>query len=398
MRQGLDQTSNKTKTNTTDCRLPPRPEANYRIRLYDNTGCCREEIIKTIKKLNKEIQSAGGAGGYGTDSVTGKACSLLRNLTHQDAKIAFVATGTNGNHIVCRCAKQGKGIQDRVKIIVPPNSHLFKMEKDAPAELIGIDFLKVQARNGKIDISQLNRLTQEDLKDVSMLHIAQPTEYGTVYTTKEMKQISEFCKKNDLLFGVDGARLPYAAFQLKRDLREITTDVGVDIFTLGISKIGGDNGCAVILLTEKTWANGEKLDQNALYKYASQHAGTRSKTWLLSGQFQTLFENNHWQEIVRKPIKHARKFAAELVENGIKILYPVQTNGVFVELERSLQEKLRKDYGIDFCSWPFNEGKTNIARFMFPHNATKEMRQETTRAIIKIVTSEKKRIGAYGIF
>lgn len=46
-----------------------------------------------------------------------------------------------------------------------------------------------------------------------MVYISQSTEYGSVYSLDELKDIATLCKKKELYLFVDGARLG-SAFQL----------------------------------------------------------------------------------------------------------------------------------------------------------------------------------------
>lgn len=51
--------------------------------------------------------------------------------------------------------------------------------------------------------------------DPRLVYVSNPTEVGTVYTKEELEDLYAFCKRHDLYFYIDGARLA-AALAAKR--------------------------------------------------------------------------------------------------------------------------------------------------------------------------------------
>jgi threonine aldolase len=62
--------------------------------------------------------------------------------------------------------------------------------------------------------------------------------------------IRDFCRRHDLYLHMDGARLCNAAAALGVSLREISTDVGVDVLSFGGTKNGLMIGEAVVFLND----------------------------------------------------------------------------------------------------------------------------------------------------
>jgi hypothetical protein len=95
------------------------PAENFYFRWFDNTGACDPKVNAEFNNLMQKVNSSGGAGGYGGDSITTNLVfpALREMLGNPKAQIALVFRVTIGNHIVCRYADQGL-------IIATENSHL----------------------------------------------------------------------------------------------------------------------------------------------------------------------------------------------------------------------------------------------------------------------------------
>lgn len=71
-----------------------------------------------------------------------------------------------------------------------------------------------------------------------MVYISHPTEFGTLYTKEELKQISEVCREYEIPLYLDGARLGYGL--MSRGTDESLSDVAefCDAFYIGGTKVG----------------------------------------------------------------------------------------------------------------------------------------------------------------
>ena len=59
-----------------------------------------------------------------------------------------------------------------------------------------------------------------------MVYVSHPTEYGTIYTLDELKELSAVCRKHQIPLFLDGARLGYglAAHGTDVTLKDIAAD------------------------------------------------------------------------------------------------------------------------------------------------------------------------------
>ena len=68
------------------------------------------------------------------------------------------------------------------------------------------------------------------------MSITQTTELGTLYTPDEIRAVADLAHGHGMAVHLDGARIWNAAAALGTSFRAFTTDVGVDVLTLGGTK------------------------------------------------------------------------------------------------------------------------------------------------------------------
>jgi len=196
---------------------------------------------------------------------------------------------------------------------------------------------------------------------------------GTVYSQKEIKSLSDYAHKNNMLLHMDGARICNAAAFMDVDLKSITTNVGVDVLSFGGTKNGMMFGDAVIFFDKKLSKNFEFIRKQGMQ--------LTSKMRFISTQFNAFFKNDLWL----KNAKHANKMAQLLYENikdisKIEITQKVQANAVFAKFDRKYNQKLLKKYFFHV----FDE-KENIVRWMCSFNTTKKDIIKFAETIRKII-------------
>lgn len=312
----------------------------------DNASGVHPQILEAIIKVN-----GGHLISYGMDEITCQTQKLIKKHFGDKANAYFVFNGTAANVL---------GISAFLKsyeaIICSSSSHMNCDECGAPEKWIGSKLLTVPTRNGKLYVEDLEkvitRLGDQHYVQPKLLSITQPTEEGTVYTLEELKEISDFVKRHKLFFHLDGARLAQAATFLNKTFKEITTDIGVDVLSLGGTKNGFLLGEAVVFL-KSDFKNEFKFIRKQGLQLASKHR-------FISAQFQAYLSNHLWKEIS----EHSHSMAKYLVHSiknipEIEIVYPVESNAVFAKLPRKLIKKLREH--TFFYVW---DDKEQIVRWM----------------------------------
>ncbi len=294
--------------------------------------------------------------GYSHDEFCESAKAKIRAaIAQDDAQIQFITGGTQTNQIVIdSLLKQYEGV------VSAQTGHVNCHEAGA-IEYTGHKVLTVPSHEGKIDSKELISFIDEFYADDSrehmiypgMVYISHPTEYGTLYTKKELQEISDVCKKANIPLFIDGARLGYALMSRETDvtLRDIAHLS--DVFYIGGTKVGALCGEAVVFTKNNMPAHFENL--------VKKHGALLAKGRLLGIQFDTLFTDNLYFDISKNAIEAAEELKSIFREKGYRFFIDSPTNQQFVILENAKIKELKEKVG--FSLWQkFDESHT-VVRF-----------------------------------
>lgn len=173
-----------------------------------------------------------------------------------------------------------------------------------------------------------------------MVYISNPTEYGTLYSRKELEELSRVCREHDLYLFMDGARLGYGLAASDNELDLPFLAEHCDVFYIGGTKVGALFGEAVVIVNEE-------LKKDFRY-FIKQKGGMLAKGRLLGIQFETLFEDDLYMEISRHAIRMAEKLREAFREKGYPFLVENRTNQIFPVMPDSVLEKLSGSYGYSY--------------------------------------------------
>jgi threonine aldolase len=210
----------------------------------DNYAPVHPEVMAALSAAND-----GAAVSYGDDPVSARLQERATEVFGGHARIFPVLNGTGANVISLMAATPRWG-----GVIASDVAHAHTDENGAPERVGGLKILAVPSVAGRIGPDAVDRYAG-DLGDVhraqpTVLSLTQTTELGTVYSVADLKLLTDTAHAAGLRVHVDGSRLANAAATLGVGLREITTDVGVDIVSLGAAKNGGMLGEAVVVLSD----------------------------------------------------------------------------------------------------------------------------------------------------
>lgn len=283
-----------------------------------------------------------------------KAQELFRQHFNNNVNVFYVCTGTAANVLsLSAMARSHQGI------ICADSAHLNVDECGAPEHYMGSKLLLIPSKNGKLTVNAIrekfmNSTYQDDPYKVQpkVISITQPTEFGCVYTVKEIKEITEFAHANHMYVHMDGARLGIAAAYLNISLAALTKDVGIDVVCFGGTKMGMMMGEAVIFFNESLSRDFEAIRIQGMQRI--------SKPQFIAAQFIALLVDNLWL----KNAQHANAMASLLTSElrkipGINISKEVQSNAVFASIDPKLISLLQQHYS--FYVW--NEAESEV-RFM----------------------------------
>ena len=312
----------------------------------DNYAPAHPEVIAAVAAAND-----GHAVAYGADPWTARAVQALRAHFGPAAKPLLVFNGTGAN-IVCLRA----GCRPWEAVICAESAHVNVDEGGAPERIAGVKLLTVPTADGKLTPdgvrARVTRIGDEHAVQPRLVTISQSTELGTCYAPGELAELAAVAHELGLLLHVDGSRLANAAAGIGCELAQLTTEVGVDLLSLGGTKNGMMLGEAVVFL-DPSLAHGARH----LRKQTLQLA---SKGRFLAAQFIAMYEGDLW----RRCASHANAMAARLAERladlpDVRITQAVQANAVFAILPRRAADEVR-------AVWPFYDwdGRTGEARLM----------------------------------
>jgi threonine aldolase len=293
----------------------------------DNQAGVLPEVMTALAAANVEH-----AMPYGQDEHSQAAIDALkRELGATDVFFVFNGTAANVLALSALC-------EPHEAVICADTSHLNVDECGAPERFLGSKLLLVPSHEGKITPEgvekRLIRRGDQHFAQARVISIAQPTEYGTVYTQNELKSLVATAKKHGLRVHVDGARFANAAASLGVSLSDLC--VGIDALSFGGTKAGLMFGEAVVFF-DKALAKDFRFTR----KQAMQLG---SKGRFLGAQFVAYL--HAW----RRHAAHANAMAKRLAESvsaveGVTITQPVEANAVFAIIpERALKPLMAKSH------------------------------------------------------
>ena len=321
----------------------------------DNHAGALPEALAAIAAANE-----GHAHSYGDDDWTRRAEACFRAHFGEQANAFLVFNGTGANVVALRAlCRPWEGV------VCADTAHINMDEGGAPERMGGLKLLTVGTPDGKLTpelvASKLTRFGDEHAVQPRVISISQSSEMGTVYSKAEVRALADLAHEQGLLLHVDGARLANAACSLGMELRELTTDAGVDALSFGGTKNGLVIGEAIVLLAQGAVAEAMPY----LRKQSMQLA---SKMRFVSAQFEALLTDDLW----KRPAAHANMMAQRLADAvrglpGVTITQPVQANAVFAILPPGVADRLRERFF--FYTW---DERTGEVRWMCAWDTTGE--------------------------
>ena len=298
----------------------------------DNNSGVHPRILKAIAEANSDHTIA-----YGDDPWTREAeesvCTILENSATEPF---FHFNGTGANVVALQACTLPFH-----SILCASTAHIAVDECGAPVKLTGAALKEINTPDGKLTpallLPHLHGFGFEHHSQPKVIAISQTTELGTCYTPAEVRALADLAHAHDMYLFVDGTRIANACAFLDVTLKEITTDCGVDIFTLGGTKNGLMFGEALVPLRKE-------LAENIKY-YRKQTTQLYSKMRFLSAQFIPYLNEGIWLENARKSNAAAGKLFQEMrLISGVEITQPVQSNALFFILPKEVTDRLRERY------------------------------------------------------
>lgn len=244
----------------------------------DNYAGVHPEALAAIAAAN-----GGHEIAYGEDAYTARLREVMRQQFGTDAETFPVFNGTGANVVGLTSMLPRWGA-----VITAETAHINTDEAGAPERMTGLKLLTVPTPDGKLTPELVAREAygwgDEHRAQPLAVSITQTTELGTLYTPAQIRAVAEFAHSHGMALHLDGARLWNAAAALNLPLRAFTTDVGVDVLSLGGTK-NGLLGAEAVVVLDPARVTGLVY----LRKLTMQLA---SKMRFVSAQLLSLFEDD----------------------------------------------------------------------------------------------------------
>ena len=309
-----------------------------------------KKILERLLETNEEP-----AKGYGFDPYCASAAEkILKACELAGGQVQFLTGGTQTNQIVIDAMLAG------YEAVVAADTGHVNFHEAGAIEYTGHKVLTLPAENGKIKAESITDYVETFYGDEShdhmvfpgMVYISHPTEYGTLYTKKELEEISEVCHKYELPLFLDGARLGYGLVSPEADVTLEDIARCTDVFYIGGTKVGALCGEAVVFT---------KKAPKHFMTMVKQQGALLAKGRLLGIQFDTLFTDDLYTRISKNAIETAMKLKRALQEKGYQLFLDSPTNQQFVVLENKKKEELGKEVQFDF--WEKYDEDHTVIRF-----------------------------------
>jgi len=328
----------------------------------DNYAGMHPDVLARLATVND-----GHEISYGDDTVTEQLRTVMKRHFGEQATVYPVFNGTGANVVSLQAMTQRWEA-----VICADYAHINCDEGGAPEKMAGLKLLTVPTPDAKITPADLDMFAHdignEHKAQPKVVSITQSTELGTVYSANEVQELAKAAHGFGMYLHMDGARISNAAAALGLALREFTTDVGVDVVSLGATKIGAMGAEAVVVLNPELDANIKFIRKTSMQ--------LPSKMRFISAQILALFES----DVYLCNASHANSLAGKLYDGivglpGITVQRP-QANALFPILPADVTARLLEQFR--FYVWNHQTGQV---RWMTSWDTTEQDIEDFVAAI-----------------
>jgi threonine aldolase len=301
----------------------------------DYSEACHPNIIRALENSN-ELQF----DTYGEDNICDEAKKIIRQkIKFPDADIHFLSGGTQTNLVMLAHA-----LKPYESVIANSEAHICTHEAGA-IEATGHKINTVIRKDGKLSPKDIQVIRDahyfEHMVSPKLVFISNTTELGSVYQKNELAELSAYCRTNDLLLYLDGARLGSALTSKNNDMELSDIATYCDAFYIGGTKNGFLFGEALVITKPE-------LKSHMRYQL-KQRGALLAKGHIFGIQFKTMLENDMYFDLARHSNDMADMLAKGISDAGYSFLLPPESNQIFPIFPNALIDILQKQFG--FYIW-----------------------------------------------
>ena len=283
------------------------------------------------------------SAGYGLDEYSEAAREKIRAACGTpEADVFFLAGGTQTNAVmIAALLRPWQGVMSAA------SGHISVHEAGA-VEFGGHKVLALPHSNGKLSADAVRACLEEYRQDENrdhmvmpgMVYLSHPTEYGTLYTLEELRQISGVCRAYGIPLYLDGARLAYALACPENDITLPDLGALCDAFYIGGTKCGALFGEAAVIPMRGSVPH--------LFTMIKQHGALLAKGRIAALQFDVLFTDGLYERIGLPAIEAAGRIREALAARGYELAPPSPTNQIFIRLDKARADTLSEKVEMSF--------------------------------------------------
>ena len=297
----------------------------------DNTGPVHPNVMAALIAAN-----TGYALPYGGDDLTAQTIQNIRDLFEApDAAVFLVSLGTAANSLILATLSQ-----PWETVFCHTVAHIHEDECNAPEFYSGGTKLTlVPGPEAKMTAENLRRsILAEETRGVhgpqrGPVSLTQATERGTIYSLKEIQEISATAEEFGLPVHMDGARFANAVQSLGCSAAEMTWKSGVDAVTFGGTKNGLMAVEAVIFFNPKHAWEFELRRKRGAHLF--------SKHRFLAAQMQSYLAGDLWLDMAKKSNDGSARLVQGLKQiPEVQIDFEPQANIIFAHWARAAHQRL----------------------------------------------------------
>ncbi|MBR3446013.1 MAG: aminotransferase class I/II-fold pyridoxal phosphate-dependent enzyme [Prevotella sp.] len=323
-----------------------------------NNGAHPEVLRKLVETNGRQSLT------YGFDEWSEQARGKIRAACGDaSADVFFLVGGTQTNATVIDAL-----LRSHEAVISAECGHINVHEAGA-IEQSGHKVIALPACDGKMRTEDLERYMEWFVNDESRDHVAQPgmvyvtfpTEFGTLYTARELQDIHNVCRKYGLKLFVDGARMGYGLAASSEVTLPFLAQHS-DAFYIGGTKVGALCGEAVV------FPRGGA--PKGFFSIIKQHGALLAKGRLAGIQFDALFTDNLYLNISRHAVSMAMRLKEMMLAKGYRLHIDSPTNQQFFVIENSKMHELEPH--VLFTHWEPADEEHTVCRFVTSWATTEE--------------------------
>ena len=304
----------------------------------DYSAGCHEKVMQRLVETNLEKQAV-----YGEDIYSLSAKEKIRKACDcENAEIVFISGGTQTNQLAIDSL-----LLPHEGVVCAESGHINVHESGA-IEYTGHKVLTLPEHDGKVDADELRDFMQRFYADENyehcvfpgLVYITFPTEFGALYSRKELEALRKVCDEYKLSLYMDGARLGYGLACRENELTLADIAELTDAFYIGGNKVGALFGEALVF----TKNNMPKH----FITHVKRHGALMAKGRVLGVQFDALFTDDLYMEIGRHAMRLADKLRAAFEEKGYQFFKKTPTNQIIIVVDDEKKAELEKKVAFSF--------------------------------------------------